>query len=437
MDLKYSEGSSDLNGPLLGKDLNYFSAKGKSAEEFVHQLATQTFFVDWCFPNPKRSDGKEFCDLLVVFGSVAIIWQVKNLKLDANGQPNQGEVEKNLRQALGAKRYLLETKGTIKLENARRRTECFDSAAIQRVFLISALLWEPDAGPMVRHCDSGNHVHVMTGHFIELCLAELDTARDFVEYLEAKEQLFQSEMSLLVFGDEEELLAFYLLHDRSFSELEGKASVLIDSGIWASLHTRPEYVAAKKADKISYVWDSLVNKTHNRIEENVDYEPIAREMASLTRFERRASSQAFMDALHAASKHDLHRLSFRRVFTLTTDDKHLRSDMIFCFLFHDVPDPQDDHSKYIVERRHRTEELKAMLYVARCRIDKPVIVGIATEPVLKPRGSFDFTLLRMPVVSPEWRVAVEDAARQSGMLQNIQWIPYNFNEYPDVKNPHE
>jgi len=37
--------------------------------------------IDWCYPNPKLPDGKELCDLLVVFDDKAIICQIKNLKL--------------------------------------------------------------------------------------------------------------------------------------------------------------------------------------------------------------------------------------------------------------------------------------------------------------------------------------------------------------------
>lgn len=425
-----------MDNPLSGKDLSYFSAKGKSAEEFVHQLATQTFFVDWCFPNPKRSDGKELCDLLVVFGSVAIIWQVKSLKLDADGQPNQGEVEKNLRQTLGAKRYLLETRGTINLENARRRIKCFDFSTIQRVFLISALLCEPNTGPMVKYCDNGDYVHVMTGRFIELCLGELDTVRDFISYLEEKERFYNSGVSLAISGGEEELLAFYLLHDRSFSEFQGKARILVDDGIWASLHTRPEYIAAQKANEISHTWwDHLIDETHNRMEEGAEYEPIAREMASLTRFERRGASQAFVGALMSTSGHDLHRLSFRRVFVSESDDQRLRSDITFCFLFHDVPEPQDNYSEYLEQRKRRFEELTNMLYVTRCRIDKPLVVGIATEPMVdSPGRSFDFELLQMPVVSSEWRASVEDVARRTGMLVDPRWISGYADEYPSVED---
>jgi len=46
---------------------HYFREKGERAEAIIHNLATKTFLTDWCYPNPKKPDGKELCDLLVVF----------------------------------------------------------------------------------------------------------------------------------------------------------------------------------------------------------------------------------------------------------------------------------------------------------------------------------------------------------------------------------
>ena len=72
----------------------YFQLKGKNAEKFIHDLATKTFLTDWCFLNPGLIKGKELCDLLVVFDDVAIIWQIKDLKLGKDGKYKQSEVEK-------------------------------------------------------------------------------------------------------------------------------------------------------------------------------------------------------------------------------------------------------------------------------------------------------------------------------------------------------
>ena len=55
---------------------HYFRQKGADAEKVILNLATKTFFTDWCYPNPMRLDGKELCDCLVVFDDTALIWQV-------------------------------------------------------------------------------------------------------------------------------------------------------------------------------------------------------------------------------------------------------------------------------------------------------------------------------------------------------------------------
>ena len=107
-----------------------FQLKGTTAEKVVHDLATKTFLIDWCFLNPKLPNGKELCDLLVVFSDMAIIWQIKDLKLDKNGNYKKTEVDKNLRQIIGARRQLFELKTPIHLKNIRRSEEIFDSSKI-------------------------------------------------------------------------------------------------------------------------------------------------------------------------------------------------------------------------------------------------------------------------------------------------------------------
>jgi hypothetical protein len=81
----------------MSESSHYFREKGERAEAVIHSLATKTFLTDWCYPNPKKPDGKELCDLLVVFDDIAIIWQIKDLKVDEAGKYKKAEVEKNLR----------------------------------------------------------------------------------------------------------------------------------------------------------------------------------------------------------------------------------------------------------------------------------------------------------------------------------------------------
>jgi hypothetical protein len=123
---------------------HYFDRKGKDAESFVRDLALKSFLTDWCFSNPVLPNGKELCDLLVVFDQTAIIWQVKSLKLGQGGRYRESEVEKNLRQLSGARRQLFELKVPIKLQNPKRTIEIFDPSLITEVFLVSVLLGEDE-----------------------------------------------------------------------------------------------------------------------------------------------------------------------------------------------------------------------------------------------------------------------------------------------------
>src|ERR1035441_5045533 len=213
---------------------NYFDEKGRRAEAVIHALATKTFLTDWCYPNPKKPDGKELCDLLVVFDDIAIIWQVKDLKVDDSGQYKKAEVEKNLRQLSGARRHLFDLKVPIELDNPRRGRELFKPADIRVIHLISVLMGE------------------------------------------------------------ENLLAKYLQQGRSFSWMDKYDSILIDDTVWPAFSHDPQFLAKKREDEISYGWDSIIDRAHDG--SSAAYERAARELARPNRFARRVLSKLFMDA---------------------------------------------------------------------------------------------------------------------------------------------
>ena len=153
--------------------------KGKNAEEFVQILAKKTFFEDWCYDNPKLQNGKEICDLLIVFDDIAIIWQIKDLKLDEHGKYKKREVYKNLKQLKTAKNRLFYKNIQIELDNPRRGKEIFDSKTIKEIYLISALLGKgEDYFSFIEEIE-GNIVHTFTREFTEIILNELNTIQDF------------------------------------------------------------------------------------------------------------------------------------------------------------------------------------------------------------------------------------------------------------------
>jgi hypothetical protein len=217
---KKSDSMLPISETELDISPHHFQLKGKQAEESIVEMAKNTFLVDWCYMNPRLPDGKEICDLLIIYDNIAIIWQVKDLKLNDDGRYNTSEINKNIRQLSGARRRLFEVPKPIELENPRRGKELFNHNNIDEVYLISALFGEgEDSFSLVEHIGSYT-VHVFTRQFTELVLNELNTISDFIDYLRDKEAFITKNVELAIMGGEEELLAFYLLNDKSLKRLE-------------------------------------------------------------------------------------------------------------------------------------------------------------------------------------------------------------------------
>jgi len=389
-----------------GQKLNL---KGKNAEKALHNLAVKTFLTDWCYPNPKLPNGKELCDLLVVYDEVAIIWQVKNLKIKRNGQYNESEVRKNLRQLSGAKRELFELKTSIILENPRRWKERFDPAQINSIYLISAFLGQ-DVEFFTFGDEIKNHaVHVFTRNFAEIVLNELDTISDFVDYLRKKEELLKNGKRIMIIGGEEDLLARYIINGRSFKDLEKADAILIEGGDWDNLIKSEKYINKKRADKISYFWDNIIDRTH---EGGKKHEIIARELARPNRFHRRYLSKVFFEAqIRADSEKDNN--IFRRVLNF--------EGVTYCFLFLDTS----------AKKEHRMQMLSNLCFIARGKHRKnKKVIGIATEMKLKPLCSYDFCLFEQPRWTKKNQEDAEKLQKETGILTRTTRREVSEDEFP-------
>ncbi len=386
-----------------------FRLKGENAEKLVQELAAKSFLVDWCFPSPKLPDGKELCDLLVVFDDVAIIWQIKDLQLDQNGRYRKAEVEKNMRQLIGARRHLCALKRPLVLHNPRRIREECDAGAIKRVFLISVLMGEGESIlPFVDETKKRT-IHVFTRAFVELVLGELDTISDFVTYLIRKEEFLRANKSIIISGGEEELLANYLLDNRSFHRLAKADAIYLEGGAWEHLQGLPEYRARNDADQISCVWDEIINRAH---EGSCRYERVARELARPTRFERRFLSKVFIEAGMVAHR-DVGNDLYRRI--LSTEGT------TYCFLFMDDAEP----------RERRRLMLEAICVAARGMfLDNARVIGIAREKTLRPTCSYDFCLMEIPSWTQEQQAKMEELRVKAGIFVNAEVGHSWEDEYP-------
>lgn len=388
----------------------YFTLKGRLAEEFLHQLAEKTFLEDWCYKNPLLPDGKELCDLLVVFDNIAIIWQLKNVKLDEDGNFKKSDIEKNLRQLSGSRRKLVDLKCKVTLVNPRRGEEIFDPSIIKEVFLISALFAEE---PFTLHFTantSGHFVHVFTKRFTEIVLNELDTISDFCKYLRTKQDVLSGNTSCIITGGEEELLAHYLRNNRSFDKLRNYDFVHIDTGDWTKFQTNKQYLGKKKEDEFSYLWDGIISRSHEG--DSPEYELIARELAKCDRFQRRILSKAFLEA-HTIS-HKTNR-TFRRFF--------LGEDAVYCFLFQDDPEP----------RNNRKSHIASMCHVARGRYKDKKVIGIATEKSMEATCSYDFVLFNVHKWTDEDQKLLDKIEAKKDILWNPHKKVVHEDEYPTTE----
>lgn len=392
---------------------HYFSLKGQRAEELLHQLANQTFLTDWCFPNPVLPTGKELCDLLVVFDTTAIIWQAKSLKLGKDGKLRQSEVEKNLRQLAGARRQLFDLKTPLILQNSRRFQEVFDPDFIEEVFLISVLLGDTPDFQSLATSIKEHQCHVFTRKFTDLVLNELDTIADFCAYLREKERMRAQTSSLILGGGEQELLGLFLLNGQSLAKLEGYQSVFLEHGTWDSLQCRSEYRAKQEADKISYLWDELVDRAHTG--NSPEYERIARELARPSRFERRCLAQGFFEGRVKAHENVSAVGNFRRVV--------VAEYATICFLY------AGDQ----VSRERRRALLESVCFVARGTYPQHnIVLGIATESVIREESSLDYILLDIPEWGPEQQREMKRLQEQAGILTRTTRHESSWTDYPET-----
>jgi len=401
---------ADQHWPGLRMKKDYFRLKGEKAESILHELAEKTFLTDWCYLNPLLPGGKELCDLLVVFDDTAIIWQLKDTKLDGNGGLKESDVEKNQRQLLGACRQLFELKTEITLTNPRRGSETLNSLDIKHVHLISAFF-----GDTPSIISSGEKVkeyliHTFTKGFTEIALNELDTISDFQRYLRDKEQLSNTGTGLVVIGGEEEILAYYLKNNRCFDKFKNRDSVMLEDGIWDDLKKNPKYQAKKQADEVSYLWDGIIDRSHEG--DSLQYELIARELARHDRFGRRMLGKAFLEAHIIADERGE---TFRRFMLMKGQD------VVYCFLFQDDPEP----------RENRKGHLTAMCHVARSRHKDKRIIGIATEAKIRPTCSYDFALFKVHKWTEKDQKVLEEIQANTDILKNPGKRFVHEDEYPD------
>lgn len=460
-------------------------------ERYLARLAERSFLSLWSYPNPYRDqgqrgvgDGKELCDLLVVCGRDIIIFSEKNI-----GWPPSTEVKTAwrrwakralldaTRQAKGAERWITQFPDRIFLD--RRCAERFPIAlpeqgeavihlvvvgrgageACKRHFgdemgslrvrpeIIGEQHWARESEPFAVGDlnPSGSYVHVMDDTTLDIVLGELDTVLDFTEYL-TKKAAFLRSGGLVSAAGEQDLLAHYAVrmneddeHDFVESRTLRGTRLHVEPGLYRNFERDPRYLARKKADEPSYVWDRLIESFTNHmiagtsvILDDHDYdlkmhELGVRYMALQRRVMRRGLGGAVAEALRLGATEEM----FRRAMIVPPDQPECETG--FFVLTMKRLDWMKLKGGYEDYRRARANSalIFAKGLLARCpHLER--VIGVACEPAIKGQGGSEELIY---VEQAQWSqsdlAAIEEDCRRLDMFQEGMKVwHWHDDEYP-------
>jgi len=393
------------------------------SEKLVARLCRRTFLSLWSYPNPKRADtNKELCDLLVISNPYVIIFSVKevivkdsgNYKVDSKRWLNKA-VEESCRQIYGAERAL-KRNVQILSKDKREIIELPKNKDI-KIFRVAVAIGRGDRFPLSSGDFGKGFVHVFDETSVQIIIGELDTITDFIDYLGEKESFCES-ITRAIMAGEEDLLALYLSNSRQFPT--NYTTVVISDDTWNGFIKKKEYIRRKEEDKISYIWDGIIEEVYDHFRKGTlyygaslnDLENSLRAMAKENRFSRRILSKAFLEFIGYYKKP-------------TSKARLLKapSNVVYVFLL-------SNHSKR--NREVRRKELVMRCFVARGMYkESRIVVGIATEEYKKGAGhSYDLVYLERPKWTGKDQKKMLKLQKELGYFKQPKITKKGVDEFP-------
>jgi len=441
------------------------------AEKYLGRLCEKSFLSLWSYPGLFRESGTELCDLLVVFENDIIIFSDKDRAFPNTGNLlndwnkwHRKTVVKSAKQAWGAERWIKNFPQQIFLDAKCKHAFPFELPDVRKAnFHLVAVAHQASKACKAFHGGSGSlmisndnvfatasgmpfvigdldekktFVHVLDDTTLDLVMKNVDTITDFVRYLSKRERLMRSSTKILAAG-EEELLSYYLKninskgeHDFVWPNKDANIIALAES-VWENFENNPQRVEQKKADEVSYFWDSIIESFARNALAGTQYfkqeeglknsEKILRFLAKTSRFERRILSKGLIEILNKTPKH------LRMVRCLPPIKK---GDPYFVLLLF----PWRNDKSERVNREVRAGFLDACCRVVKLRYpDAEDIVGIATETGREAWGSEDAAYLD----GRKWTKELEEDAKklqsELGILVKPKFFRIHEKEYPENK----
>ena len=467
-------------------------------ERYLARVAEKSFLNLWSYPSPfrdqqqsGRGDGKELCDLLVVCGRYIVIFSEKTITWPSGNVTlawcrwAKRAVRDAAKQAKGAERWITafsdrifldrrcETPFPINLPSAEERTihrvvvargaaeACREhlpgssGSLIVNPRIKGEHHWSGTAAAIEPFCvgdvdPAGSFVHVVNEASLEVMMRELDTIRDFTDYLE-KKALFVRSGRLSRADGEENMIAYYAIRINERGEHDfvphgqppdnSDAPIEIDGTHYKRMARDPRYLAKRQADEISYLWDRLIESftTHMLDGTSVtlgEYKFNLRKselgvrcMALERRFFRRSHGEAVRGALKRGMTTDIF---FRMM--MASSKQSERETAFFIITFRWVRDKfaSDSYEEYRLARTNYAH-IYARGILERYRHLKRVI-GISREPPGEEHGvSEDMVYAEQAEWTAEERAAIRRDCERWGILgDRVRVRPWSGKEFPDL-----
>lgn len=453
-----------------------------AAERYLQRLCDRSFLSLWSYPTPFRDqkvggkgDGKELCDLLVVFGNDILVFSDKSCAFPDSGDIKldwsrwfRRAVIKAAEQGWGAERWLRAQPDRIFLDRACTQPfplhlPAADRMRVHQIVVAhniaerckahfrggsGTLIFNSDLQGKNQHAepascrpfevgwlDGSSFVHVLDDASVEALLGNRDTITDLVEYLRAKEYFLRAlkhRGARMFCTGEEELLAEYLIttvENRHTFDFPADTDVIfLQEGGWERFQRSERRAAQKAADQISYLWDEIIEKFNRNILDGTAYlatphsiadrERIMRFFAAEPRAQRRFLAERLFEAVWKCKPKE----RFTRVIPPVSS-----GGPYYCFLV--LPNiynsPQENY------RRIRFNFLEAL-----CRVTKVVypdaldIVGFATEPGSETSRSEDSAYLDARTWDAESEADARKLQVEFNLLTSLKTHKSRLSEFP-------
>lgn len=401
-----------------------------ASERYLAKLAEQTFLGLWSYPNvytdegySKNNEGKELCDLLVVFDNKVIIFSDKDINFNVEIDVKiawkrwfKKSVIKSAAQLYGAESWIQRHSDRLFLDKTNQVAFPITIPLNEvEVYLIAvtknssapagnyfSALGEGSTGTLIQAYPfskteslenpfiigdlnpSKTFVHVLDDITLDLLINELDTISDFTTYLKEKELAIRDGFLQQAAG-EKDLLAHYLLNSEktklgTIPRLIGDQrdhSIMIAEGAWEKYKSSSLAKGLKTFRNKSRYWDELIILFSVHIlSAQVGWgrelpfeihEKAVKYLAAENRISRGCLCEAFEDKLRTVPQKS-------RSARLTFSPQY--KDRLYVFLFF----PQNDEQTNSEYRLSRNDAIKAYSLVAKYQNPEAIhVIVLATE----------------------------------------------------------